>query len=199
MGDAIPTQQWWGEKNRKQAGGKANTKRCIMSHLQTCEKIQPAAQSLGRPYGTTHTVEQQREKERGIYLLDLFLPHPPTPVSCWSKFTLRGVISPLFSSCATQPFREVTTTQLCIWVLSGGRSPNLCGSSQPRPWHWNSYDSYLGKCDTGHARALPLSSTMESGYGDTYGCGSPLRTEQVVGDPGHSGGHTRLDRFIYWI
>lgn len=35
-----------------------------MSHVQTYEKIQPAAKSLGRPYGTTHTVEQSNKGKK---------------------------------------------------------------------------------------------------------------------------------------
>lgn len=52
-----------------------------------------------------------------MYLLDLFLPHPSCHVFLWSKLYLMGVNFLLLPSCSTQPFREVTTTQPCLWVM----------------------------------------------------------------------------------
>lgn len=37
---------------------------------------------------------QERERGRGIYLLDLLLSHPPSLFSHWSKLTLRDINSP---------------------------------------------------------------------------------------------------------
>lgn len=59
----------------RQARGKASTKRCIMSSLQTFEKIPPAAWCGDKPYGTTHSVEQSnrgKKKEEFICWISFY-------------------------------------------------------------------------------------------------------------------------------
>lgn len=91
MGGAIPRQQDWEKKNTKQARKKANIKRCIVNSLQIFEK---SSQLLGvcisHMEPPTVWNNPTEGNKRGIYLLDLLLPSPPSPASQLCYTALQG-------------------------------------------------------------------------------------------------------------
>lgn len=171
LGRAPPRQQEWG-KNRKQARGKANIKRCITQSTDLWENPASCLVS-GWPHGTTHRAGQLTEGERKRNLSAASPPAPPS-TSC-----LSWVETHLTPDCAKQPFRVAAAARLRTWVLSGARSQSCGASSQLRLEQLRLFPGEVpSRPCKGAALTLEESARGSRWEGSCVCAGSPLSKQQ---------------------